>query len=377
MANQLWQFIRERGAAVAPRRWRWLLPMLAGAALLLAFNFANSSASTIPTISIVSVAPDATVTIRTHNYPRNRDFTVRMGEMGARGVGGVVVGTTNSGNGGSFDVTYNIPDGLKGRAQISIRLESTTGGYYSYNYFGNVSGGIGGGTQPGGPVYSGVPTFKIDSVTTNESVAITTNNFPRNQTFTVTMGPMFTQGIGGTVVGTIESGAGGSSTHTFTIPEGLRGQHRISIRAQTAHTTPLKPYYAFGWFFNTAAPAPPPPSSGATGAIGGGDPLYSGSPTFRVCSVTRDGRVTIETRNFPLNNNFNVTMGAMYTQSVGGTQVGVIQSGSDRSARYSFDIPDNLKQSSRISIRAQTSHAKPYYAYNWFSNFTTTGDQCN
>jgi hypothetical protein len=354
-----------------------------GLLFLLAINFTSSSASVIPTISISSVASDASVAIRAHNFPANRTFTVRMGEIGTRGVGGIVVGTTNSGNGGSFDLAYDIPDALKGRAQIAIRLESMTGGYYSYNWFHNKVGGIGGATPPSGPIYAGIPTFSVQSALANESVTIVTSNFPPNQTFTVTIGQMFTQGIGGTVVGTIESGAGGRATHTFTIPEGLRGQPRLSIRAQTAHVAPAKPYYAYNWFNNSApaAVAPGPvtaaPDPAPAVGIGGGDPLYSGIPTFRICSITRDGSVTIQTSNFPRNQNFNVTMGAMYTRGIGGTQVGVLQSGADRSARYTFNIPDNLKQSSRISIRAESGHANPYFAYNWFDNFTTTTDLCN
>ena len=58
--------------------------------------------------------------------------------MGTRGINGYVVGTINSGAGGSFDATFKIPAELFGSYQISIRLQS--GGYYpyySYNWFYN------------------------------------------------------------------------------------------------------------------------------------------------------------------------------------------------------------------------------------------------
>lgn len=219
-------------------RLKWVLPLLAGL-ILLATNTMISSSSVIPTISIVSVAMDETVTIRTHNYPANRTFTVRMGEMGTRGVGGVVVGTVNSGTGGTLEATFDIPDALKGRYQIALRLDSTTGGYYSYNWFYNAPA-----LEPG-PPYTGIPTFNICTVTQNGEVEIKANNFPPNQTFTVTMGPMFSRGIGGTVVDTIESG---QDRYTFTIPANLHSSRRIAIRAQTDHA--VNPYFAFNWFFN-------------------------------------------------------------------------------------------------------------------------------
>ena len=141
----------------------------------------------------------------------------------------------------------------------------------------------------------------------------------------------------------------------------------LVIRAQTAHANP---FYAYNWFHNATVDT----GSGN----GGGDPvpIYTGIPTFTVCTVTKDGDVTIQTKNFPKNQTFAVTMGAMYTQGIGGTSVGTLASGDDSSARYTFSIPDGLNGAGRISIRAQTAHAYPYYAYNWFYNATTTTDFC-
>jgi hypothetical protein len=82
------------------------------------------------------VERDTSVTIRTANFPAGQAFTVRMGAMGTRGVGGVVVATTDSGTGGTLEATYSIPEALKGSYQIAIRLESPSG-YYSYNWFYN------------------------------------------------------------------------------------------------------------------------------------------------------------------------------------------------------------------------------------------------
>ncbi|WP_420629409.1 hypothetical protein [Candidatus Leptofilum sp.] len=350
--------------------------------LLLALFFTAGTVSShphpIPTISISSVQRGDSVTFQTHNYPAGQTFTVRMGKMGTRGVGGTVVGTLESGAGGSMTASFDIPEGLKDDHQIAIRLDSNLG-YYSFNWFYNntapPSGGTGGGSGTG-TVYTGIPTFKITAVAKGDNVTIETNNFPANQTFTVTMGKMFTRGIGGIVVGTIESGEGGKLTATFEIPEALKDDGRIAIRAQTAH---VNPFYAYNWFWNNSTNS----GDSSEGNSGDGDnnntvakTVYNGIPTFTVCKVTRDGEVEILTKNYPTNQNFTVTMGPMYTRGIGGTVVGTLESADQSSARYTFSIPDHLKGSYRISMRAQTAHAHPFYSYNWFYNNSTTMDHC-
>jgi len=183
------------------------------------------------------------------------------------------------------------------------------------------------------------------------------------------MGPMFTRGIGGTVVGTFDSGAGGSLTQTFAIPDNLKGSARISIRASTAH---VYPYFSYNWFYNnTTTPPPPTPSPTPTppGNTGTGG-IYTGIPTMKMCSVVRDSSVTFVTNNFPANQTFTVTMGPMYSRGIGGTVVGTFNSGTGGTLTQTFTIPDHLKGSYQIAIRASTAHAYPYFAYNWFYNNT-------
>lgn len=345
--------------------------------LLFGAGTVSSSPLVIPTISVTSVQADDTVTIQTHNFPAGLEFVVRMGEMYTAGIGGEYVATTPSGTGGSFAVTYKIPDSLKGRGRIAIRLDSTWGGYYSYNWFYNNTANVGVPvTAPvvngSGAYYPGIPTFKITAVETGKSVTIETNNFPAGYTFAVTMGKMYTRGIGGIFIQDINSENGGRLTFTFPIPDALKNDDRIAIRAQTGHANP---FYAFNWFYNNDAPAPTPtpptPQPPSPGTV------YYGIPTFTVCSVTKDGNATILTKNFPTNQTFAVTMGPMYTQGIGGYLVSPsLESKDTPSARYTFSIPAEMRGAARISIRAQTAHAYPFYAYNWFYNATTTVDFC-
>ena len=90
----------------------------------------------IPTISILSVVEDDSVTIQTFDFPADTKFQVRMGKSGTGGVDGILVENINSRNGGTFVATFEIPEKLHGEEQIAIRLESSSG-YYSYNWFDN------------------------------------------------------------------------------------------------------------------------------------------------------------------------------------------------------------------------------------------------
>lgn len=340
---------------------------------------ASSSSGGIPTFSIQSVTADQTVTILTQNFPAGQDFAVTMGIMGSRGIDGYLVDTTNSGTGGTFTATYTIPEQLKGSYQIAIRLQSKQG-YYAYNWFYNNTAAVNvdtgastGETAGDSTGYSGIPTFDITAVTTDKTVTIKTNNFPAHQTFTVTMGPNGTRGIDGVVVGTFDSGSGGIFTKTFDIPDKFKGAEIIAIRAQTAH---VNPYFAYNWFYNntTSPAAPAEADTDAAEAASTPAPViaYTGIPTIHMCSVVRDKTVMFRANNFPPNQTFTVRMGAMWTAGVGGYIVGSFNSEDGGAFEKTFDIPAELAGVYRISIRAETAHAYPFYAYNWFYNSTAS-----
>lgn len=201
----------------------------------------------IPTFTILAVERDVSVTIQTNNFPAGDTFDVLMNYIGTQGIAGLKVATVNSGAGGSFIATFPIPDPLKGLFQIAIRLQSPYSGYYAYNWFYNNTTGGSGGIPPG---YFGYPTFFIAAVVRNVSVTIITNNLPPNDNFVVQMGYMGTRAIGGYVVATFNSGAGGSQSLTFSIPPQLYNQYQIAIRFQS----PTTGYYAYNWFYNNTYP---------------------------------------------------------------------------------------------------------------------------
>ncbi|MGW8227187.1 MAG: LysM peptidoglycan-binding domain-containing protein [Anaerolineales bacterium] len=92
--------------------------------------------SNIPTFEILSVVKNKQVTIETSNFPPHTTFVVTMGYYGTKGINGIEVDSTSSSNGGTFKVSYAIPQALHGQDRIAIRLQSSSG-YYSYNWFFN------------------------------------------------------------------------------------------------------------------------------------------------------------------------------------------------------------------------------------------------
>ena len=323
------------------------LVILAG---LLAAPLQSAQAFTIPTFSIVSVDEDVSVTIQTANFPANQTFTVRMGVIGTRGVNGTVVGTTDSGSGGSFEATYDIPLSLQGAGSIAIRMDSPQG-FFSFNWFVNNTSAV---TPTPAPGFHGIPTFSIVSVDEDNTVTIETNNFPANKDFTVRIGKFGTQGVGGTIVATTPSGTGGTFEATYDIPDSLKGSSRLAIRMDASGG-----FFAFNWFWNNTTTA-----TTSTPA-----PVFVGIPTFSISAVEKDNTVTIETKNFPADKDFTVRMGKFGTAAIGGVVVDTTNSGSGGAFEATYEIPDSLKGQSRIAIRMEASGG--FFAFNWFWNATT------
>jgi hypothetical protein len=91
-----------------------------------------------PNIKFVSVISDQSVTIDANNFPASTYFNVRVGPFYNFWKGSEVVATLNSGEGGNFRFTVNIPRSARGSTWVSVRLDSTGGGYFAYNAFKNI-----------------------------------------------------------------------------------------------------------------------------------------------------------------------------------------------------------------------------------------------
>ncbi|MCK9245418.1 MAG: hypothetical protein M0P11_00485 [Anaerolineaceae bacterium] len=343
-----------------------IFAILLAIALLLPAIFSYSQVqASYPSFTISKVKMDETVTLLTRDMPKDYDFKVLLGEYNTRGVDGIEVALFDSGSGGSFEVTVDIPAALKGRAMISVRIESLTGGYYYYNWFWNDKDN---GTWPGGkppvptqpPAAVVYPTFSIKAVDAGSTVTILAKDFPKNHQWVVRMGKNGTRGIGGIVAAEVTSSDTGSFEATFTIPAELASENIIAIRldAKTGG------WYAYNWFYNKSYTPPvtePTPAPTPSPAV-----KY---PTFSIAAVEKEKNVTVSGINFPANTEFTVLMGKMWTQGINGITVAEFNTGTGGSITATFDIPAELTGLDRIAIRLQAKTGG-WFAYNWFWNST-------
>lgn len=341
-----------------------------------------SAQTNVPTITIEGVARNETVSISGSNFPANQAFAVRMGQYGGYGIDGAISSTTVNSGSGSFSADISIPAGVKDYGVIAIRLDGA--GYNSYNWFynnstgevdtetrndGNQLGNVG-SSGDAQVIYTGVPSLTFEKVE-GEMVTVRTGNFPPNQTFFVSMGSYASAGSGPSV-GTIVSGDGADSSHTFKIPSQIAHYGYILVRAQTNH---LNPFYATAGFNNPSDvvvdkdpnqpnPKPDPEPEPDTKQV-----LWLGNPTLTACAVDGGKTVTVVANNLPTNLDYTVRMNIFGTLGLNGEVVGTISPGDNASTRLTFNIPASLAGHSRIAIRAD---AGIYNAYEFFYNNTAT-----
>ncbi|MDH5607048.1 MAG: hypothetical protein OEY93_09180 [Anaerolineae bacterium] len=204
-----------------------------------------------PYTNVINVVKDGEVTLQVFNMPPDKDLTVTMGPQGSKGINGIVIGNQTTGEGGNFVVTYAIPAQLYGSNFIAIRLQSTTSSHFAYDLFQNEDGYS---SAAGAVAFNGnwvlpagtYPSTIINSVDPTVSVTVSGFNFTKNDFYTVKMGPLGSQGVGGFVVGTQYIDGTGTFTATYTIPAALVGLSEIAIRFESQNSV----YYAYDWFWN-------------------------------------------------------------------------------------------------------------------------------
>ncbi len=324
---------------------------------LLTSSATASAEDDVPMISIQGVTKNEKVTIETQAFPANRDFVARMGLLGTKGVDGIQVGSVNSGAGGSLKFTFTIPESLHDESAIAIRLESTTGNYFAYNWFSNTTFGV----HPDGTPAEDSPTeaeIIVASVKEDTLVVVKGLNFPSDESFDVLIGEQGTKGIGGEQVGVLDLDGESTFIQSFNLPNSLQGEATLDIRFEST-SGDLSLFTTF---------------ENKTGATGGtsddfNDGGTSDIPTIAILSVEEDQSVTLKTHNFPSGRDFQVLMGEMGTRGIDGIQVTTFNSGAGGSLTKTFEIPEALEGESQIAIRLQTPDSV-FFAYNWFYNGT-------
>lgn len=325
-----------------------------------------------PTFAIQSVTPGVSVTIQAVNFPARTAYDAYMGPEASQAADGLLVGSITSGPGGAFTATFRIPAGLAKEYKIGLRLQAASSpGVYVYNWFYNdraAANRPAGQAASGGAAGAPMPSFAIAGVKPDQSVTVTTYNFPAKDRFQVLMGYIGTRGVDGIPGVVIDTGKGGAQSYTFQIPPALFGQYAIAIRLQSISGSG---YYAYNWFPNRVVTYPIP-GPGPGPVIDPTNPLdqpgYGYFPTFSVVNVLPDQRVTILAYNLPPKKTFQARMGPMGTRGIGGLLAGTFYTGEGGMQTLSFNIPIGLYTLPQIAIRIQASDRSGYYAYNWFYN---------
>lgn len=274
-------------------------------------------AETNPSFTVTNVEVDKSVTVLTRDFPANADFTAEMGDASSKKVY-IDAAKFNTQAGGSFSVTFPIPDSLKGVQQIAMILAS--GDTISITgSFANTAADTASATATpaaatsaisapavsscavGSPYcsgYRGYPSFTISSVKAGESVVLHGYNFPSNLDFNITMGSYKPFGVGGQPVSVFNSKDGGETEITVSIPENLKSVSPLSIRMDSPAG-----FYAYNWFVNKNS------STNSSAAAAASACNYSVIPSFTIKSVVKGKSVTIDTVKFPANSKFTVKMG--------------------------------------------------------------------
>ena len=205
-----------------------------------------SQSKLVPITSIISVVQDQSITIRTDYFPANDTFNVLMGLSGTQGIGGILVSKLTTGAGGSILAKFHIPPELLGQQIISIRLESPTSGYYSYNWFYNNTAVVvpyNSSTSSSTmvtPTWRGIqegfPRFDITSVSKGASVSVRLINMPAHINYAVFMKDGRSAYTTWYEVAGFNSADGGIFNATFTIPAALQFRPLIAVKIYNMST---------------------------------------------------------------------------------------------------------------------------------------------
>jgi len=209
------------------------------------------------------------------------------------------------------------------------------------------------------PVFAAVPTTAIVSVSTGESVTVSTSNFPADNTFYVYMGYNGTHGVNGYLVSKLSTGEGGSFKATFPIPEELSGEDIIAIRFESV--TDSK-YFNYNWFYNDSA-------ADNSGSYTGTTPtnLPPGFPTFDITGVVKGQTVTIRTRALPPDTRYAVFLKEGNSSILTWYEVAGIETGEGNILKATFNIPEEIRYAEKIAIKLYSIN-DGFVTYNLFEN---------
>jgi lipoprotein NlpD len=175
--------------------------------------------------SIVGVEEDEVVTVKVKDFPAYTDFKAYMTKRGNASFKPVLVKEFYSGKGGTFNVSFLIPEKLWDYPEISLRIVNEDVDLSVSNWFYN---GDQGSNYDNG--YKGKASFSIIGVEEDEVVTIKVADFPARTDFEAYMTKRGNSNFKPIKVKEFNSGKGGSFKISFLIPDKLEDYPEITLR---------------------------------------------------------------------------------------------------------------------------------------------------
>jgi hypothetical protein len=320
-----------------------IVVLLAG---LFAVSLGSAQAQSKPSFQVQAVVMDSLVYVKALNFPASATFSVSMGKAGMQGLDGPVIAHFDTGSpAGTGYYIFEIPVILRGSAQIDLRAESG-GGTVVLLTFNNAfqsmtsGGGAVGGSAPLSPILS------VLSVAQGGKVTVQISNLPANLTFGAFMGPVGSQGVRGQSVANFDTGPGGKTVKTFSIPVSLAASAQIDLRIEATGG-----YFAYVTFSNQSFGYTPRGVGGVS--------------AITVVKMVKDSLVTATLKNLPANVTISVFIGAAGSQGLGGSQVANFETGAGGASTHLFEFPVSLRGSANVDLRLQ---APGYAVYATIAN---------
>ncbi len=184
--------------------------------------------------NVIAVKADESVTIRTKDFPMGTNFVARMDTIGNKATNGAIVGKFNSGGGGKIEMTFPIPENLRGRILLWLRLDSVDG-YQASNWFFNE-------TTVQAPNPNAKPEMTFSDVKKGTSVTVEAKNLPPNTDFSVRVGPYYTFLKDYVFSDMVTTGSDGTVKFTLEIPKPAQNADYIMVRMDHERTTVSNQY---------------------------------------------------------------------------------------------------------------------------------------
>ena len=282
-----------------PNLSRALVILLLLSILGLGIPLAAQAAPLAPSLEVIHVQAGVLVTVRAHDMPGGKLFTVRMGtdQSGQQGADGAIITVTNSGGGGTFDESYPIPAALQTEPKITLRFESAGLSYSTSftNQPGPTSTPVStlapaqAGSTPAAQIIplsgqtGGRSRISVIAVEKDKAITVRATNLPGGIEFVVRVGPYETFFNDYAITGRIPSGAGGSFDFVVVLPEALKKSDLMTVRLDGGGLALFNAFKnATAGSIPTLAPSPSPVPTLPASAIPGACSVTALAPSAAV-----------------------------------------------------------------------------------------------